>query len=327
MTTRRQFLATASLAVSAVALAPLPACSRTPPADGTAAKGAAANAASSAKSAGPGAMQLRAIPSSGETIPVIGAGSSGSHEVAVGTPAYEAVREVARVFFAGGGRVVDTSPNYTNAEEILGTLLAERGHRARCFLATKLAADDREALEAQWAGSLRRLQTDKVELLQVHNLRAWEIALPFARELKEQGLTRYVGLTHYQAGGHAELERLMRAEKPDFIQVNYSVNAPQAAERLLPAAQELGVAVLTNRTFEDGRLFDAVREKELPGWAAELGIGSWSQMFLKFALSHPAVTAVIPATGKPERQADQLLAGQGAMLTAAQQAELRRMLA
>ena len=324
MTSRRQFLATASIALSALALAPLPACSRT--AAPGAAAGTAAGAGAGAGAGTAGAMLVRAIPSSGETIPVIGAGSSGSLEVTPASPEYEAVREVARVFFAGGGRVVDTSSEYTNAEEILGMLLAERGHRARCFLATKLAADDRAALEAQWAGSLRRLRTDKVELLQVHNLRAWEIALPYARELKERGLTRYVGLTHYLARGHADLERVMRAEKPDFIQVNYSVNAAQAAERLLPAAQELGIAVLVNRPFEDGRLFDRAREKALPGWAAEAGIGSWSQMFLKFALSHPAVTAVIPATGKPERQADQLLAGQGPMLTVEQQADLKRML-
>lgn len=270
-------------------------------------------------------MLTRAIPSTSEQVPVIGAGTSGSYEVDVNSAEFDKLTQAIRVFFDGGGALIDTSPNYSNAHEVLGKLLADGGWRDRCFIATKIAADSRAEMEAQWAETRRLLHTDRVELLQVHNLREWRVALPYARELKQQGATRYVGLTHYVDSAHAELEKLMRTEKPDFIQINYSVSAPGAARSLLPAAQEVGVAVLANRTFDDGRLFDVVKDKPLPGWASEVGVTSWAQMFLKFALSHPAVTAVIPATGKPERQADNLRAGTGPMLSAAQQDELIRM--
>lgn len=327
MRTRRDFLTTASLAATGLALAPLAACSRNgaPPSAagaGDAPPAATPSATAPAQAPASGSLITRAIPATGEQVPVIGAGTSGSYEVPLGSADYNTLEETIRVFFEGGGTVFDTSPNYTNADEVLGALLESGGWRDRCFLATKIAEDSREAMEAQWAETLRRLRTDHVELLQVHNLREWEIALPYARELKEQGATKYIGLTHYLERGHADLERIMRAEKPDFIQINYSVNAPQAAQSLLPAAQELGVAVLINRAFDDGKLFAEAQGKTLPGWAAELGITSWAQMFLKFAISHPAVTAVIPATGKPDRQTDNLQAGHGELLSRAQQDEL-----
>ncbi|WP_177336037.1 aldo/keto reductase, partial [Pseudomonas sp. NBRC 111134] len=176
--------------------------------------------------------------------------------------------------------------------------------------------------EAQWAGSLRSLRTDKVDLLQIHNLRDWQTQLPYARELKQQGLTRYVGITHYLNSGHDDVARIVRSEPLDFIQINYSVNAPDAARELLPLCQDRGVAVLINRAFDDGRLFAKVKDQALPGWASEAGIGSWAQLFLKFAISHPAVTTVIPATGRPDRQLDQLKAGHEPMLTQAQQQAL-----
>ncbi|MBX3693329.1 aldo/keto reductase [Dokdonella sp.] len=272
--------------------------------------------------ASPSPMLTRPIPSTGERIPVIGAGTSGSFEAIPGSGKYEQLKDVLKVFFEGGGSVIDTSPNYSGADEVLGTLLADGGWRAKTFLATKIAADSRADAEAQWAGSLRRLRTDKVELLQVHNLREWKTQLPYARELKEQGKTRYVGITHYVDRGLPELEQLMRNEKLDFIQIHYSVNAANAAKTVLPLAQDKGIAVLVNRAFDDGRLFARVKERPLPGWAAEIGVTSWSQMFLKFAISHPAVTAVIPATSKPERQADQLKAGHGPLLSSAWQREL-----
>lgn len=270
-------------------------------------------------------LLTRTIPSTGEAIPVIGMGTSGSFEVSAGTPEYDALQEVLKVFFEGGGRLIDTSPNYGFAETVLGELLARGGHRERCFLATKIAADDLATAKAQWAESLSRLKTDRVELLQVHNLRAWETQLPYARELKAQGKTKYVGLTHFRESSHAELERIVRAQRPDFLQINYSVASPQAARSLFPMAQELGVAVLVNRAFEDGKLFAQVANRPLPGWASEAGVDSWAQLFLKFAISHPAVTAVIPATGKPNRQADNLEGGTGPLLTEAQQAELTAM--
>lgn len=321
MTSRRDFLASIPLVAAGLALGPL-ACSRETPAPPST---PTAPAASSPPTLVAEALIMRSIPASGEQVPVIGAGTSGSYEVPLNSSEFDTLKQTTRVFFEGGGTVIDTSPNYSNAEDVLGALLAEGGWRERCFLATKLAADSRAALEAQWADSLRRLRTDRVELLQVHNLRAWEIALPYARELKEQGLTKYIGITHYLQRGQAETERIMRAERPDFIQINYAVNQPQAADTLLPAAQELGVAVLINRTFDDGKLFAEVADKPLPGWAGEVGVTSWAQMFLKFAVSHPAVTAVIPATAKPDHQAENLKAGTGPLLTEEQQSELVKM--
>jgi aryl-alcohol dehydrogenase-like predicted oxidoreductase len=321
---RREFLTTASLGAAGLGLAQMTGCRREPPPRAGAAATPVAPATPSPASTASESLLTRAIPATGERVPVIGAGTSGSYEVPIGSPEFERLEETMRVFFDGGGSVFDTSPNYSNAEQVLGELLARGGWRQRCFVATKIAADDRATMEAEWAQSQRRLDSERVELLQVHNLRAWEIALPYARELKQRGLTRYVGLTHYLERGHADLERVMRAEKPDFIQINYAVNAPQAARSLLPAAQDLGVAVLINRAFDDGKLFDVVGDRPLPGWAAEAQVTSWAQMFLKFAISHPAVTAVIPATGKPERQADNLAAGKGPLLTTEQQAELVR---
>jgi len=320
MTSRRDFIATASLAATGLALAPLAACSQERP-DAAAPREKPTGAIADIVPLG-GALLARAIPSTGEQVPVIGVGTSGSYEVPLDSQEFTALKDVLKVFFDGGGSVIDTSPNYSNAEDVVGALLVEGGWRDRCFLATKLAADSRAALEAQWADSLRRLKTGKVELLQVHNLRNMAEAMPYARELKAQGVARYIGITHYLERGHADTERLMRAEKPDFVQINYSVNAPQAAKTVFAAAQELGIAVMVNRAFDDGKLFAAARDKALPAWAADVGVDSWAQMFLKFVVSHPAVTVVIPATGKPERQADNLKGGVGPLLDEDQQAEL-----
>ncbi|MES2859032.1 MAG: aldo/keto reductase [Pseudomonadota bacterium] len=323
MGTRRHFLSQTAWSAAAIATLPLAGCAPSPsPAP---AAPVAAGPALPAPATGP--MLMRTIPSSGQAIPAIGVGTSGSYEVALDSPEFSALKDVLKVFFAGGGSVIDTSPNYSNAEDVVGALLAEGSLRKQCFLATKLAADDRASLEAQWAASMRRLRTDKVELLQVHNLRNLGQALPYARELKAAGRTRYIGLTHFRDSAHAELAALMRKEKPDFVQINYSVNAAQAASTLFPLAQELGIAVMVNRAFDDGKLFARSKDLPLPAWAGELQVGSWAQMFLRFAVSHPAVTVVIPATGKPERQADNLKGGMGPLLSTEQQAELVRLFA
>ncbi|NIX91733.1 aldo/keto reductase [Pseudomonas fulva] len=272
--------------------------------------------------AAPASLLSRPIPSTGELLPVIGAGTSGSFEVEAGSADYRQLYQVLDAFFKGGGRVIDTSPNYGGADSILGQLLAEGGWHRQCFIATKIAANSRADAQAQWDGTLRSLRTDKVDLLQVHNLRDWQQQLPYARELKQQGKTRYVGITHYLDSGHDEVAAIVRSQALDFIQINYAVNAPGAARELLPLCRDKGVAVLINRAFDDGRLFATVKDRALPEWAQEQGIGSWAQLFLKFALSHPAVTAVIPATGRLDRQLDQLKAGQGPMLPQAQQQAL-----
>lgn len=265
----------------------------------------------------------RAIPSSGEMIPVIGMGTSGSFEVGADATARTALAEVLRRFVAGGGRLIDTAPTYSSAEDVLGDLLAQTGLRSRIFLATKLSGvRGRDAGLAQFESTLKRLKTDTVELLQVHNLGDWETQLALARELKAQGRVKYVGLTHYRDDAQDALADAVQSAKPDFLQINYSVTQRAAEQRVLPLAQELGVAVLANRNFDDGALFSRVAGKAVPDWATQAGITSWAQLFLKFALSHPAVTAVIPATGKPDRQSDNLLAGSPTVLDATQRQAL-----
>ena len=286
---RRQFLATTALTLAAGAL-------RVP----------MATASES--------LLERPIPASGDMIPAIGMGTSGSFEVGTDAAARDPLREVLRRFVAGGARLIDTAPSYGTAESVLGDLLAELKLRDQVFLATKLSSVGREAGAAQFAQSLARLRTDKVELLQVHNLRDWQVQLALARELKAEGKVRYVGLTHYVDSAHAELAAAMRDSKPDFIQINYSPTQRAAEAELFPLAQELGIAVLANRNFDDGALFGKVRGQALPAWAAEVGATSWAQLFLKFVLSHDAVTAVIPATSKPDNQSDNLRAGMGTLL-------------
>jgi aryl-alcohol dehydrogenase-like predicted oxidoreductase len=268
-------------------------------------------------------MLKRTIPSSGETVPVIGMGTSGSFEVPAGSVEYEALKEVLRRFFAGGATIIDTAPTYSNAEDNLGPLLSGSGARSKAFIATKLSGvSGREEGLAQFNNTLKRLRTDKVELLQVHNLRDWKTQIEVARELKKQGKVKYVGVTHYVDSAHDEIADVVQATKPDFLQINHSVTNRDIEKRVLPLAKDLGVAVLTNRNFNDGALFRQVQGKTLPGWASESGITSWAQMFLKYSLSHEAVTAVIPATGKPDRQSDNLKAGYGPLLTAKQQQEI-----
>lgn len=304
MQTRRAALATAAAAVTVASMPSFPS---------SAAEG--------------GAMEMRAIPSTGEKIPVIGMGTSGSFEVRPGSAEHKALADVLKVFFDGGGTVIDTAPTYSNAEDILGPLLADGGYRAKAWIATKLSGvRGKQAGMEQFEGSLKSLKTDKVELLQVHNLGDTDTQLALARELKAQGKVKYVGLTHYLASSHDELADQVKKHKPDFLQINYSVGVRGAETRLFPEARDLGVAVMINRAFEDGRLFSRVKDKELPGWAKEAGVGSWAQAFLKFALSQPAVTVVIPATGKPNRQADNLKAGMGQALDEAQRKSLIEML-
>lgn len=315
MNSRRDFLIHASIAATGVGLAPLiAAAANTPSAAGTtSAKGTDAV----------GTLITRAIPATGERIPVIGMGTSGSFEVGLSAQELEPLREVLRRFAASGATVIDTAPTYSSAEDVLGALLPQVPARDKLFLATKLSGvTGRPAGLAQFAASLRRMQVDKVELLQVHNLRDTDTQLAVARELKEQGKVRYVGLTHYVESAQAELAQAMRRLKPDFVQINYSPVSRGAERTIFPVAKDLGIAVMINRAFEDGRLFAQVKDKPLPAWAREVGADSWAQLFLKFVLSHPAVTVVIPATSKPKNMTDNLRAGTGALLDARQQADL-----
>ena len=311
MTSRREFISTASLAAAGVALAPLAACSQ------ERAPASAANAAPPKPFSG--TLITRAIPSSGEKIPVIGMGTSGSFEVGADAGERAPLREVIEAFVAAGGTLIDTAPTYSTAEDVLGDLIAQTNTRGKLFLATKLSGvTGRDEGLKQFNDSLRRLRTDKVELLQVHNLRDTATQIALARELKQQGKTKYTGLTHYREDGQAQLAEQMRQYKPDFIQINYSPVSRGAEATVFPLAQELGCAVMINRAFEDGRLISQMRDKPLPPWAAEVGADSWAQLILKYVLSQPEVTVVIPATSKARHQLDNLKAGTGQLLDAKQ---------
>ena len=227
------------------------------------------------------------------------------------------LREVLRRFVALGGTVIDSSPMYGESETVVGDLAGETGVNKSLFLATKVWTSGREAGIRQMETSLKRLRTPKLDLMQVHNLVDWQTHLKTLRGWKEQGRVRYLGITHYTESAYADLERVMRAEKPEFVQLNYSIVSRTAEQRLLPLARELGIAVLVNRPFEKSGLFGKVRGRELPPWAAEFDCASWAQFFLKFILAHPVVTCAIPATSKVKHLEDNMQAGLGRLPDAA----------
>lgn len=315
MLTRRGFVAGAALSALATALMPCAARARMPGRPG----------AEAAR------LIQRAIPSTGERIPVMGIGSSGTFgvfEPGAMPPDRDALREVLRLFVAAGGRVIDTAPLYGDAEPILGTLIAELDARDQLFLATKLTrVNGREEGLAQFEASLRRLRIDTVELLQVHDMRDLDAQYALARELKQQGRVKYIGLTHFSTEAQERMADAMPRLKPDFVQINYSPVSRGAERRIFPLAKDLGIAVMINRSFEDGKLFARVKDKPLPAWARDVDADSWAQLFLKFAISEPAVTAVIPATSKPRNQIDNLKAGFGRLMDPSQRAALLAALA
>jgi diketogulonate reductase-like aldo/keto reductase len=213
--------------------------------------------------------------------------------------------------------VLDSSPMYGRAEATAGELLTAAGSRDRVFLATKVWTSGREAGLAQMAQSFARLRAERIDLMQVHNLVDWRVQLASVRRLRDAGRVRYVGITHYTASAYPEVEAVLRAEKLDFLQINYALDDQAAAQRLLPLAQERGVAVLVNQPFGGGGLLRRLAGKPLPGWAADIGCASWAQVLLKFVLSHPAVTCAIPGTGRPAHMQDNLAAGRGVVPDAA----------
>jgi aryl-alcohol dehydrogenase-like predicted oxidoreductase len=260
---------------------------------------------------------LRKIPSSGEEIPVIGLGTSGTFQVGGSEAERAPLKEVLQTFFAAGSRLLDTSPMYGTAEAVLGDLLTPQMHE-RAFLATKVwTRGERSGIE-QMTHSAQLLRSARLDLIQVHNLLDLDTHLKTLRAWKDAGKVRYIGITHYTVSAQAELARVLAREKLDFVQFNYSPVTRDAEARLLPLAAERGVAVLVNRPFEDGALFQAVRAKPLPGWAAELDVTSWGQLALKFIASHPAVTCIIPATAKVAHLKDNLAGGRGRLPDARQ---------
>ena len=256
-------------------------------------------------------INTRLIPATGEALPVVGCGTYIGFDRAPGTPGHAELPGVLDALFAAGGSVLDSSPMYGQAETTTGELLAGAGSRAQAFIATKVWTSGREPGMAQMEQSFVRLRTDRIDLMQVHNLVDWRVQLASVRRLRDAGRVRYVGITHYTASSYAEVEAVLRAEKLDFLQINYALDDRAAAERLLPLAQERGVAVLVNQPFGGGGLLRRLAGKPLPGWANEIGCTSWAQVLLKFVLSHPAVTCAIPGTGRPAHMQDNLAAGRG----------------
>jgi diketogulonate reductase-like aldo/keto reductase len=282
----------------------------------------AAAAAGPTGAAGASAIVQRSIPSSGEAIPAIGLGTWRTFDVGATAAERKPLQEVLRAFLELGGRAIDSSPMYGTAESVAGDLASALGITERLFLATKVWTSGREAGLAQMEQSLRRLRVSRLDLMQIHNLLDWRTHLRTLHEWKQAGRVRYLGITHYTAGAYDELERVLRAEPVDFVQVNYSLGEREAERRILPLAHERGVAVIVNRPFSAGGLFQSVRGRPLPAGAAELGCESWAQVFLKWILGHPAVTCVIPATSRPEHLVDNMKAGLGPLPDPAARARL-----
>jgi diketogulonate reductase-like aldo/keto reductase len=272
---------------------------------------AAAAVSGSAGARAAPAMLMRNIPSGGEMLPAVGLGTWQTFDVAASPAERAPLREVLSRFVALGGRVVDSSPMYGEAEAVVGDLAAELGLPPSLFVATKVWTQGREAGVTQMERSRQRLRVARLDLVQVHNLVDWQTHLRTLRDWKAAGRVRYVGVTHYKASAYGELERTMRSEPLDFVQLNYSLGERAAENRLLPLAGERGIAVLVNRPYAEGALFRRVKGRALPPWAAELDCQSWGQFFLKWILAHPAVTCVIPATSKPEHLTDNMGAGTG----------------
>jgi aryl-alcohol dehydrogenase-like predicted oxidoreductase len=268
---------------------------------------------------GQGALE-RPIPRSGETLPAVGLGTWQVFDVAGDARELGQARETLRVFGDAGGRVIDSSPMYGSSETVTGRLAAELGVQSRLFVATKVWTSGKQAGIRQMEDSMRKLRVERLDLMQVHNLVDVQTHLATLADWRAAGRVRYVGITHYHAGGHAELAQLVRRGDVDFVQVNYSLTEPEADARLLGAAAEARVAVIVNRPFAEGAMFARVKGRALPEWAREVGCASWAQYFLKWILGHPAVTCVIPGTRNPRHVADNL----GAMAGPLPDAAMRR---
>ena len=262
-------------------------------------------------------MLRRTIPSSGEPLPAVGCGTWQTFDVGRDASAQARLAQVLQVLFDAGGSVIDSSPMYGSAEQVVGDVLASMHARDRAFLATKVWTSGRREGIAQMEQSLARFRTDRIELMQVHNLVDWKTQLDTLAGWKREGRVRYVGVTHYTPSAYADLEAVLRRQVLDFVQLDYAADDRAAEATLLPLAAARGVAVIVNRPFGGGGLLRSLLPRPLPAWAGDIGCTSWAQLLLKFVLSHPAVTCVIPGTGKPEHMRDNVQAGLGALPDAA----------
>ena len=256
-------------------------------------------------------MLRRKIPSTGEALSSVGLGTWQTFDVGSSESERGPLKEVLKALFENDGQVIDSSPMYGSSEKVVGDLSTDLKLNEKFFMATKVWTSGLDAGKKQIQNSFRLLQRDKIELLQIHNLVDWKTHLKTLQQMKEENKIKYIGLTHYLDSAHSTIETIIKENKIDFIQVNYSLRSRNAEKNLLPAAADQGVAVLINRPFEEGALFDAVKGKTLPAWAEEFGCKSWGQFFLKFILSNPHVTCVIPGTSKVKHLLDNVGAGLG----------------
>lgn len=276
-----------------------------------------------AEGEGKGPLLLKRVPASDEMLPAIGLGTWQTFDVGGGKAERGPLAEVLEAFSGLGGKVIDSSPMYGKSEEVAGDLMEELGLRKKLFVATKVWISGKEQGIRQMEESMKKLKSPEVDLMQVHNLLDVRTHLDTLNAWKHEGRIRYLGATHYHAGGHEAVMKLMERDSLDFVQINYSLGEREAERKLLPVAKDRGVAVIVNRPFAGGNLFARLREKPLPGFAKEIGCESWAQLMLKFIISHPAVTCAIPATSKVRHLRDNM----GACYGALPEEEMRRKIA
>jgi diketogulonate reductase-like aldo/keto reductase len=253
----------------------------------------------------------RPIPGTGEVLPVIGLGTWQTFDVGDDSAERAPLLDVLKTLSAHGARVIDSSPMYGRSEEVVGSLSTELGLNDKLFIATKVWINGKDSGIKQMTESMSLLRRKKLDLMQIHNITDWRTHLPTLRQWKDEGRIRYIGITHYTENAYSQVEDILKKEPLDFLQINYSLTSRRASDRLFPLAQEKGIAVLINRPFEEGALFRKAKGMPLPEWSREFDCTSWAQFFLKFILTQPAVTCIIPGTSKKAHMMDNLQAGLG----------------
>lgn len=256
-------------------------------------------------------MIKRSIPSSEEMLPVVGLGTWQTFDVGNSKAELAVRKEVLMEMYRLGGTVIDSSPMYGSSEKVVGQLMAETNFQDRFFYATKVWTSGKQAGIDQMDSSFKKMRRSTMDLMQIHNLVDWQTHVKTLKAWKEKGKIRYWGITHYTDSSHSSLEKIIAMEKPDFAQFNYSIRSRNAEKSLFESCQKHNTAVIINQPYESGSLFRITKDKPLPDWCEEYGIQSWGQFFLKFILSHEAVTCVIPGTSKPKHTIDNMMAGYG----------------
>lgn len=277
-----------------------------------------------AQTSQPASLIQRPIPSSGERLPIVGIGTARRYDVGPSAAERAPLREVLARYPALGGKLVDTAPSYGSAETVVGDLVKKLGSRDQLFLATKVRKQERKAGYDELIQSFVNLKTEMIDLIEVHNLVGIENMLPLLREWKQEGRIRYVGVSTSNSRQYPEFIEMMKKEDLDFIQVNYSILSRKAEEEILPLARDRGMAVLVNLPYSRGQVFQRAGTRALPDWTSEFDVDSWGQFCLKYILSHPSVTCVIPGTAKLKYLEDNLGAARGRMPDAAMRTRMEQ---